>query len=109
MTNPFTARWRGFRVIELWAGGFALVLALAVYVLKTAAGDEGQRIAHTQREIVAEQRKVRLLKAEVAYLEQPERVERLAREVLGLAAIQGAHETAPENLQDVARAGGRPR
>ncbi|HEX8233775.1 MAG TPA: cell division protein [Caulobacteraceae bacterium] len=105
MINPFKARWRGFPVIELWAGGFAVVLALGVYLLKTGAGDEGQRIARTQHEIVAEQRKIRLLQAEVAYLEQPERIGQLAT-ALGLQPLSGKQETPPENLEDVAHAGG---
>jgi len=107
MINPFKARWRGFPVIELWAGGFAVVLALGVYLLKTGAGDEGLRIARTQREIVAEQRKIRLLQAEVAYLEQPERIGGLATANLGLQPLSGKQETAPENLEDVAHAGGQ--
>lgn len=107
MINPFKARWRGFPVIELWAGGFAVVLALGVYLLKTGAGDEGQRIARMQREIVAERRKIRLLQAEVAYLEQPERIERLASGALGLQPLSGKQETPPENLEDLAHAGGQ--
>ena len=37
----FERRVRGVRVIELWAGGLTLVLALGVYLAKTGAGDEG--------------------------------------------------------------------
>lgn len=105
MTNPFKTRWRGVPVIELWAGGFAILLAFGVYFAKTGAGDEGQHIIRIQREITAEQRKIRLLRAEVAYLEQPERIERLAVTSLGLRPMSGQREAPVENLEEVARSG----
>ena len=45
---------------------------------------------------------VRLLKAEVAYLEQPRRIEQMAQQ-LGLAPISPEHETTEDALIDVAR------
>ena len=101
----FERRVRGVRVVELWAGGLTLVLALGVYLAKTGAGDEGADIARTQVEINREQREIRLLKAEVAYLEQPQRLERLSSAFLGLQPMSGKRETVVENLQEVARAG----
>lgn len=101
----FERRVRGVRLIELWAGALTLVLALGVYLAKTTAGDEGADIARTQNEIVKEQRKIRLLKAEVAFLEQPERLERLSSAYLGLQPMSGKRETVVENLQEVARTG----
>jgi hypothetical protein len=101
----FERRVRGVRVIELWAGGLTLVLALGVYLAKTGAGDEGADIARTQVQINQEQREIRLLKAEVAYLEQPQRLERLSSAFLGLQPMSGKRETVVENLSEVARTG----
>lgn len=101
----FERRVRGVRVIELWAGGLTLVLALGVYLAKTGAGDEGADIARTQVEIAQEQRQIRLLKAEVAYLEQPQRLERLSSAYLGLQPMSGKRETVEANLSEVARTG----
>jgi hypothetical protein len=101
----FERRVRGVRVIELWAGGLTLALALGVYLAKTNAGDEGADIARTQIQINREQRQIRLLKAEVAYLEQPQRLERLSSAYLGLQPMSGKRETVVENLQEVARTG----
>jgi cell division protein FtsL len=105
LSGFFERRVRGVRVIELWAGGLTLVLALGVYLAKTGAGDEGADIARTQNQIVQEQRQIRLLKAEVAYLEQPRRLERLSAAYLGLQPMSGKRETVIENLQEVARTG----
>jgi hypothetical protein len=101
----FERRVRGVRVVELWAGGLTLALALGVYLAKTNAGDEGADIARTQIQISHEQHQIRLLKAEVAYLEQPQRLERLSSTYLGLQPMSGKRETVVENLQEVARRG----
>ncbi len=102
----FERRVRGVRLIELWAGGLTLALALGVYLAKTTAGDEGADIARTQSHIVKEQRQIRLLRAEVAFLEQPERLQRLSSAYLGLEPMAGKRETPVENLQEIARIGG---
>jgi hypothetical protein len=102
----FERRVRGVRLIELWAGGLTLVLALGVYLAKTTAGDEGADIARAQAQIAKEQRQIRLLRAEVAFLEQPERLQRLSSAYLGLEPMAGKRETPVENLQEIARIGG---
>jgi len=78
--NPFSLldrRYRGFRVIEIGGLGVLLVLALVVYLAKTHAGGERADIDRIQAQIDDEQARVTLLKAEVAKLEQPERLETL--------------------------------
>lgn len=102
LRNFFNHRIRGVRAVELWAGGLTLALALGVYLAKNGAGDVGSDIAHAQSQIGDEQRQIRLLKAEVAYLEQPERLERLSSAYLGLQPLAGTHETVIDNLQEVA-------
>lgn len=99
----FNRRFRGFRVIELGALGCLAVLVLCVYLTKAAAGRESAAIAGINKEIGAEARRVRLLRAEIAHLEQPERIEALSSRYLELGPVPAKRETAPEALAEVAR------
>lgn len=96
MSEFFERRWRGFRIIELTAFAVLLVLMLVLYLTKTLAGAERSQIAQIERDISSERARVRLLKAEVAHLEQPERLERLSREYLGMEPIGAKREIAAD-------------
>lgn len=98
----FSRRIRGFRVIEVGAFGVLLVLVLVVYLAKTFAGRERTEIAQVERQIAQEKTRVRLLQAEVAYLEQPERLERLSRQYLGMGPVKADAETDPDKLVVIA-------
>jgi cell division protein FtsL len=103
--NPLSLldrRYRGFRVIEIGGLGVLLVLALVVYLAKTHAGGERADIDRIQAQIDDEQARVTLLRAEVAKLEQPERLEVLSGKYLNLQPIPPSHEIRPEALASVA-------
>ena len=102
MEEVFARRWRGFRVIELTGLAVLLVLMLVVYLAKTFAGGERAEIARVEREISQERARVRLLRAEVAHLEQPERLERLSREYLGMEPIGAKREIAADAITNLA-------
>lgn len=104
----FNRRYRGFRVVELVGGLLLTALVLGVYFSKAGAGAEGAQIADTTRQIADEQRRVRLLRAELSHLESPDRLERLSTEYLGLAPVPPKHEADPDTLGDAARAPQRP-
>lgn len=99
----FDRRLRGFRVIELAGGALLLALVLGVYAFKAGAGAEGAQIADANRQIQAEQRRVRALKAELARLEAPDRLERLAVSYLGMAATGAKREADPASLGPLVR------
>lgn len=104
--NPFgffERRVRGFRVVELGGACVLLVLILTVYLAKTGAGGTRADIDHIQQQIDDEQTQIRLLRAEVANLEQPERLETLATRYLGLEPIPARREITPQALADIAR------
>jgi cell division protein FtsL len=103
MAGLFERRVRGFRVVEVAGLGLLLALVLGVYLAKAFAGRERADIANIETQIVAEQTRVRLLRAEVAHLENPRRVEQLATSYLALAPIAATHETSEDALIDVAR------
>ena len=100
----FTRRVRGVRLVNLWGAGLLLVLVIGLYLVKTFAGGERADIAQTEFQIADEQHKIRLLHAELAYLEQPARIERLSEQYLGLAPASGKHETSLAELGQIARA-----
>lgn len=99
----FRRRMFGFRIIEMAAFACVVALAFGVYLAKTDAGRERSRIAMVERQIVEEQRKLKLLRAEVAHLEQPERLGALSTAHLGLQAQDGTKDALVETLPDIAR------
>ena len=92
----------GFRLVEVVGLGVFIVLALTVYLLKAGAGHDRAEIARIDRQIQAEQTNLRVLRAEVAHLEQPERLGHLAQAYLGFTPIGPRQEITAEALSQVA-------
>lgn len=103
MSRLFDRRIRGFRLIELTMFAVLAAMVFGVYLAKTWAGRDRQEIARIERQIAAEQRRIRLLKAEVAHLEQPERLGRLSSDYLGLKPVDAGREAPAESLEEIAR------
>jgi hypothetical protein len=101
--NLFQSRFRGFRIIDLSAFGFLAVLVLSVYAFKANQGGENARIEDVDDQIVDAQRQIRVLDAQLAHLEEPQRLERLSVQYLGLAPTNAKHETNTDALIDVSR------
>jgi hypothetical protein len=99
----FDHRVRGFRVIEVGGFTFLIALVLGVYLFKGMAGAEGSQIADTTRQITTEQLRVRALRAELARLESPARLEKLSTQYLGLQPVSAKREAAPETLAAAAQ------
>ena len=104
LSTLVTHRVRGFRVVDLAALTVFLALALAVYAFKTSAGAERRDIADVESQIQDETRQVRLLRAEVAHLESPDRLERLATRYAGQAPVSAEQEISPDALPRLAQA-----
>ena len=104
----FNRRYRGFRVIDLSALAILLVLALASYAFKTLAQGMGADTAGVEQQIAQEDNRIHLLKAEIAHLDDPGRVERLSTQYLGLQAVDPKQETTAEALSQVALKGAAP-
>ena len=100
----FTRRVRGVRLVNVWGLGVLLVLVVGLYLVKTFASGERADIASTEMQIADEQRKIRLLHAELAYLEQPARIERLSQQYLGMQPASGKHETSVGGLEQISHA-----
>lgn len=98
----FEQRWRGFRVVEISALLLLIGMVFTVYLAKTLAGRERSEIARIERQLTAERNRIRLLKAEVAHLEQPERLERLSEAYLGMKPVAADREAAAEGLPVIA-------
>ncbi len=104
-SGVFNQRYRGFRLIDLAALGLVLALALGSYVFTTLAGAEKADTAGVEVQIAQERTRIRLLRAELAHLEDPGRIERLSTQYLGMTPADPKHETTPEALAQVAVAG----
>src|SRR3569833_554127 len=93
---------RGFRLVEFGALTVMLALALAVYLVKARAGRETGDITAVESQIEDEQHRIRLLNAEMAALERPDRLQKLSADI-GLAPTADKHETTLESLPELAR------
>jgi len=82
----FDWKIRGVRWIEIIGVALVAVMIVSVYAAKAAAARESARIAQLEREIRDNGQRVRLLRAEVARLEQPARLENLSRQI-GLVPV----------------------
>jgi hypothetical protein len=108
LSGLLDAKVRGFRVVDVAALAVFLVLALTVYAFKSFAGDQRADIVDVESQIRDESRQVRLLKAEVARLESPARLEALATRYAGQAPVTAKQEVTPEALPQVATAPAPP-
>lgn len=95
-------RIRGFRLIDIVAMAILTAIVLGVYLAKTIAGRERAEIARVERQIDIERERIRLLHAEVAFLEQPERIERLSSAYLGLAPVTAKREATVDDIGRIA-------
>ncbi len=94
---------RGLRLVEAFALLMLLVMILGNYLAKASAGRERGEITSVEAQINDEQRRVRLLDAEVAHLEQPGRLEVLAA-AAGLGPTVAKHQGEADHLPEIARA-----
>jgi cell division protein FtsL len=108
LSGVFTRRYRGFRVVDLAALAVLLVLALVSYALKTLALSTGSDTAGVERQIAEEDRRVRLLQAEIAHLEAPDRLETLATQYLNMHAVDPKQDISVADLPRIAREGDKP-
>ncbi|HEY2049427.1 MAG TPA: cell division protein [Caulobacteraceae bacterium] len=103
--NPFaflTRRVRGFRVIDIAAVTLIMTIALGSYAFKTFAGVEDADANGVESQILQEQKRIRLLQAEIARLEDPRRIESLSNQYLGMASIDPSHEISADALPRIA-------
>ena len=114
MEAHIRSRRSRLRMLELSAFVCLVALVAWVYVAKATGADERATIRDIESDIRTEQRQIRLLRAEAAYLERPSRLEELVRQHTDLAPVEPINETRPENLEalvgvaESAEAGGQP-
>lgn len=70
---------RGVRWVEIIGVMLVAAMVFSVYLAKAAAARESARITDLERQITDNGQRVRLLRAEVARLERPGRLEALSR------------------------------
>jgi hypothetical protein len=87
LQRVFEWKVRGIRWVEIIGVLIVAALVASVYVAKAAAARESARIAELEQKIGEHRQRVRLLRAEVARLEQPARLEALSRGI-GMAPVK---------------------
>ncbi len=92
---------RGVRWVEIIGVLLVAAMVFSVYLAKAAAARESGRIADLERQISDNGQRVRLLRAEVARLEQPNRLEALSRGA-GLGPVDVHRQATEGALPDLA-------
>ena len=101
LNRLFAWKIRGIRWVEIIGVLLVAAMVFSVYVAKAAAAREGARISELERQISDNGQRVRLLRAEVARLEQPNRLEALSRGA-GLGPVDVHRQAKAENLSSLA-------
>ena len=101
LKRVFDWKVRGVRWIEIIGLMLVAAMIFSVYLAKAAAASESARIASLERQITQNGQRVRLLRAEVARLEQPGRLEALSR-AAGLEPIDVHRQATAASLPELA-------
>ncbi|WP_156459584.1 cell division protein FtsL [Brevundimonas sp. Root1279] len=97
----FDWKVRGIRWIEIIGVMLVAAMVFSVYLAKAAAAREGAQIDSLERQIAENGQRVRLLRAEVARLEQPGRLEALSRGA-GLGPVDVKRQATEASLPSLA-------
>lgn len=97
----FAWKIRGIRWIDILAGLLLGAMIFSVYLAKAGAQSESARIAELEGEISANAERVRLLRAEVAQLETPARLDALSRGA-GLGPVDARRQANQGRLNELA-------
>lgn len=101
LNRLFAWKIRGVRWVEIIGVLLVAAMVFSVYVAKAAAAREGARIADLERQITENGQRVRLLRAEVARLERPDRLETLSRGA-GLGPVDVHRHATEDRLPSLA-------
>jgi hypothetical protein len=101
LNRLFAWKVRGVRWIEIIGVLLVAAMVFSVYLAKAAAARESARISDLERQISDNGQRVRLLRAEVARLEQPGRLEALSRGA-GLGPVDVHRQARAGNLSTLA-------
>ncbi len=101
LNRLFAWKIRGVRWIEIIGVLLVAAMVFSVYLAKAAAARESARISDLERQISDNSQRNRLLRAEVARLEQPNRLEALSRGA-GLGPVDAHRQARAENLPNLA-------
>jgi hypothetical protein len=97
LSRLYAWKIRGVRWVEIIGVVLVAAMVFSVYLAKAAAARESARITDLERQITDNGQRVRLLRAEVARLEQPGRLEALSRGA-GLGPVDVHRQATEENL-----------
>jgi hypothetical protein len=97
LNRLYSWKIRGVRWVEIIGVMLVAAMVFSVYLAKAAAARESARITDLERQITDNGQRVRLLRAEVARLEQPGRLEALSRGA-GLGPVDVHRQATEESL-----------
>ncbi|WP_448951710.1 cell division protein FtsL [Labrys neptuniae] len=93
------------RIFNLILVGLLVASAIGVYSIKYESTLQAEKVAKLRRSIETERRAIEALRAEWAYMSQPDRIGALARRHLDLTPMKINQSVDPADLPDKAREG----
>lgn len=104
----FERRVRGIRLVELIGLILALIMVFWVGFAKVREGEAVTRLNALNRDIATQESEIKALKVKVANLEQPARLEALAKQYLGMGPVDPTREAKLDNLVEISQSLSRP-
>jgi hypothetical protein len=104
----FERRVRGIRLVELVGLLLALGMIFWVCLTKVSEGGDVARIGELDSQIAEEEARIKALKVRVSALEQPKRIEALAKQYLGMTTLGPKREANLDNLVEISKSMSRP-
>ena len=98
MRQLFEMRVYNIRLVNLIATGVLATLALGLYMAKMRAAEARDTITTLRAQLLEDRRAITVLRAEIAHLEQPDRLKYLAQTYLGLAPREARQEPGEAGL-----------
>ena len=75
-----------------------VILTVALYYVKTRAQSAKTEVRQLERQLTAENAAINILRAEIAHLENPERLKRLAGQELGLVDTEASQNLSEADI-----------
>jgi len=96
-------RFMGVLVMQILASAIVVIVFVMVTLSKSKVNEDIKKWQSLKGEIAAEQAQLSTLRLQVAQLERPERLDRLAREKLGLEPVSPDKQAHVDSLSELSK------
>lgn len=98
LRSVFEKRYYNVRLVNIIAAGVLAAVALGLYMAKIKAAEARETITVLRAKLLEDRRATSVLRAEIAHLEEPDRLKYLAQTYLGLTPREARQEPGADKL-----------